>query len=128
MWCFVILSISGIVITDVILRFSRHSFFSRPCSGKLWRQQFPDVSSDAIRQYLSLCSVAFIFPEKKKFCLSPTDSIRDLYQITSGWSICDNLEIESFIIMLTEEYDLGLETCWHEHITLGEIFQKIQQR
>lgn len=59
--------------------------------------------------------------------LRPTDRITDLYLTLNPrhWTIGDNMEFETLLLDLEKEHGLKLEECWHEKMTLGELFAKL---
>ncbi len=96
----------------------------RPCAGIRWRRRFPSATPDSIRSFLALFADAFAFPTKHKHRLRPSDRVMDIYRVLNppGWSIADVMELETLALDLEWKYGLKLEDCWHDELTLGELF------
>lgn len=104
------------------------SLRSRTCQGKGWRTTFPSASKQAIREFLSLFVNAFAFSKTERLKLSPNDQVLQIYRAVYPTMLTpDALELETLAKDIEATYGFSLEGVWHEHITLGELFQITQQ-
>jgi propanediol dehydratase small subunit len=103
-------------------------FWSRSCTGWLWKRRFPDASKDSIRDFLELFVDAFALSSDKRLKFAPDDKIMDIYKSlypSSWWG--DALEYECLCIDLERRYGLDLtENVMDENITLGQLFYTIR--
>lgn len=103
-------------------------FHDRTCQGKGWRRAFPSATKQEIREFLALFVEAFAFSNNEKLKFSPEDQILQIYRALypSKWAP-DALELEALAQNIEAKYSLKLESIWHEHITLGELFKNSRQ-
>lgn len=101
-------------------------YWKRSCTGRAWKQTFPQALKDEIREFLYTFVNAFAFPRNRALQFAPADRViavyRDLYPI-KGWP--DALELETFALRLEQHYALELPKLWRDNLTLGEIFSRI---
>lgn len=124
-----IIGIAIIVATAVILFEREHRkrlgvYWQRSCTRTQWYNCFPDVSKEAIHEFLQIFVDGFAFSSKKCFKFSPDDKVMDIYSSlypVKGWP--DALEIETFAINLEEKYGLELAKIEDYDITLGRLFE-----
>jgi hypothetical protein len=99
-------------------------YSSRPCAGRAWRHAFPNADKKQIRDFLQAFVEAFMFPTANRLHFLPSDVVMDVYKKVKGlwW---DSMELEFFIMNLKDEFNVDIESRWHEQITLGEIFSHV---
>ncbi len=107
---------------------SPNSLRYRPCQGRAWRSTFPSASRREIRDFLSLFVSAFAFRDSEKLHFRPDDEVLGIYRAVNPtrW-LPDAQEIESLAKKLRDKYGLPLEDIWHDGLTLGGLFQRVQQ-
>jgi hypothetical protein len=100
----------------------------RPCQGRAWRSTFPGASRKDIRDFLSLFVSAFSFRESEKLHFRPDDEVLGIYRAVNPtrW-LPDAQEIDTLARALRDKYGLMLDEIWHEDLTLGSLFQRVQQ-
>ena len=100
----------------------------RPCQGRAWRSSFPSASRKDIRDFLSLCGTAFSFRDSEKLHLRPDDPVLGVVRAarTTRW-LPEASDIEPLARVLRERYGLLLDEVWHDGLTLGGLFQRVQQ-
>lgn len=103
-------------------------FGARSCQGKHWRQSFPDASKDEIRQFLSAFTESFAFEDREKLKLHPNDQLLDIYRALypHKWQ-ADALEFETLSADLVSKYGVQFSRAWREGLTLGQLFEYVQQ-
>jgi hypothetical protein len=101
-----------------------NKYWLRSCTGKEWKQQFPNVSSGDIRNFLEAFTAAFGFARKERLKFNPSDKVMDVYKAIypSNW-IPDELELETFAKELQKNYAVDLYKVTNNNITLGELFE-----
>ncbi len=100
-------------------------YWSRPCQIAYWQQRFPDVSHTDISDFLTLFVNAFAFRRGRQLCFSPDDKVLAIYRAlypSNGWLRADSLELETLALALQRSYHIDAVPCWHEDITLGDLF------
>ena len=100
----------------------------RPCQGRAWRSTFPAASRTDIREFLSVFASAFAFQESEKLHFRPDDEVLGIYRAVNPtrW-LPDVQEFETLAKALRERYGLMLDDIWYEGMTLGGLFQRVQQ-
>ena len=100
----------------------------RPYQGRAWRSTFPGASRKDIRDFLSLFVSAFSFRDSEKLHFRPDDEVLDIYRAVNPtrW-LPDAAEVEMLAGALRDKYGLMLDDFWHEGLTLGGLFQRVQQ-
>ena len=105
-------------------RLALQRYWDRKCTGRLWRRRFPQSSSAAIRQFLSLFVTAFAFPNRQ-FRFAPEDKVLDVYRaLYPDYNMPDGCELEILARLLTEQYAIDITAFWREDITLGVLYGK----
>ena len=103
-------------------------FWSRSCTGRLWKRRFPDASKDSIRDFLELFVDAFALSSDKRLKFGPDDKIIDVYKslyTLSWWG--DALEYEYLCVDLEGRCGFNLtESIMNDNITLGRLFNIIR--
>jgi hypothetical protein len=99
----------------------------RNCTGKNWKVKFPDTPKEDIRKFLFLFTDAFAFSRKQKLKFEPDDKILDIYKALypAKW-MADSLEVETLSEDIEREYNVNFASIWHENLTLGDLFSKVQ--
>lgn len=112
----------GVVVERVRLR----KFWSRACTGRLWKRRFPRSSKTEIREFLDLFVDSFAFSQSRRLCFSPDDRVMDVYCALYPYPklVADSMELETFALKAGERYDVDLLPSWREDITLGEIYEQ----
>lgn len=100
----------------------------RPFQGRAWRTSFPSASRKDIREFLSVFGSACAFGERDKLHLRPDDPVLHVVRAArpSRW-LPDAAEIEPLASALRERYGVMLADIWHDGLTLGGLFQRVQQ-
>lgn len=106
----------------------RHSVRYRPCQGRAWRSTFPTASRKDIREFLSVFVSSFSFRESERQHFRPDDEVLGIYRAVNPtrW-LPEAHELETLAKALRERYGLMLDDIWHEGLTLGGLFQRVQQ-
>ncbi|MCC2958028.1 hypothetical protein LK542_20615 [Massilia sp. IC2-477] len=100
----------------------------RPCQGRAWRSTFPTASRKDIRDFLSVVVSAFAFRESEKLHFRPDDEVLGICRaVKPVRRVPDAREIETLAKELRDKYGLMLEEIWHDGLTLGGLFQRVQQ-
>lgn len=96
----------------------------RVCTGRRWKQAFPDATKQDIRRFLSDFTLAFAFDERDRLQFAPTDKILDIYRALypHKW-MPDSLEIETLAEDIDAKYQIKLMDIWHDDLTLGELYR-----
>ena len=99
----------------------------RICTGKNWKEKYPDTPKEDIRIFLLIFTDAFAFSYKQKLKFEPDDKILDIYKALypAKW-MADSLELETLAEDVEREYNINFTDIWHENLTLGELFSKVQ--
>lgn len=107
---------------------SPNSLRYRPCQGRAWRNTFPTASRKDIRDFLSVFVSSFAFRESERLHFRPDDEVLGIYRAVNPtrW-LPDAQEFETLAKALRERYGLMLDDIWHEGMTLGGLFQRVQQ-
>ena len=100
----------------------------RPCQSRAWRSTFPTASRKDIRDFLSVFVSSFSFRESERLHFRPDDEVLGIYRAKNPtrW-VPDAQELERLAKALRERYGLMLDDIWHEGLTLGGLFQRVQQ-
>ena len=100
----------------------------RPFQGRVWRSSFPSASRKDIREFLSVFGAAFSFGAGDKLHLRPDDQVLGVLRATrSARRKPDLAAIEPLALALRERYGLLLDEIWHDGLTVGGLFQRVQQ-
>jgi len=99
----------------------------RKCTGRNWKEKFPDSSKDEIRKFLGVFTDAFAFSGKQKLKFEPEDRILDIYKTLypREW-MADALEVETLAEAVEAEYGIKFEGLWSEGLTLGALFMAVK--
>jgi propanediol dehydratase small subunit len=101
----------------------RH-YWARACQGRAWRRAFPQAHSDEIRNYLAIITASFGFQKWRGLYFSPDDQVLGLYrQINPRPDWPDQMELETFVQVLEQEYKIEVQPIWREDITFGEVLR-----
>lgn len=100
-------------------------YWSRSCTGRQWRQRFPDVPKQDIRAFLQTFVDAFSFESNHRLKFYPTDKVLDVYQtVYPPYWPYDAMELEDFAYMLESEYGIDFAKVWQpEKTSLGDLFE-----
>ena len=100
----------------------------RPFQGRVWRSSFPSASRKDIREFLSVFGAAFSFGDSDKLHLRPDDQVLGVVRAArpARW-MPDASDIEPLARALRERYGVLLDDIWHDGLTLGGLFQRVQQ-
>ena len=100
----------------------------RPCQGRAWRNTFPTASRKDIRDFLSVFVSSFSLRDSERLHFRPDDEVLGIYRAVNPtrW-LPDVEELEALAKALRERYCLRLDDIWHEWLTLGGLFQRVQQ-
>jgi propanediol dehydratase small subunit len=131
---FLVAALTFLVALPTLIRAERsrrtalQKYWSRQCSGRIWKRTFPAVPVSKLRKYLLLFVSGFGIPDRRALQFLPTDSIYTIYCALypiRGWP--DSLELETFDRLLERHYGIGLRAHWREDLTLGEVLVLAQQ-
>src|SRR5947207_949478 len=83
----------GAIVERVRLR----KFRSRACTGRMWKQRFPQASKTEIREFLDLFVDSFAFSPSRRLCFSPDDRVMDVYRAMYPYPklMADSMELET---------------------------------
>ncbi|WP_137174607.1 hypothetical protein [Massilia sp. HP4] len=100
----------------------------RPFQGRVWRSSFPTASRKDIREFLSVFGAAFSFGDSERLHLRPDDQVLGVVRAArpARW-MPDASDIEPLARALRERYGLLLDDIWHDGLTVGGLFQRVQQ-
>jgi propanediol dehydratase small subunit len=98
---------------------------SRNCMGKKWKNEFPDLPVEEVRNFLLLFTEAFAFKPKEKLKFEPQDKIIDIYNALYPLKGADALELETLADDIEEKYSVSFGQVWNEELTLGELFNYV---
>jgi len=99
----------------------------RPFQGRVWRSSFPSASRKDIREFLSVFGAAFSFGDSDRLHLRPDDQVLGVVRAARPARWMDASDIEPLARALRERYGLLLDDIWHDGLTLGGLFQRVQQ-
>ena len=102
-------------------------FKARSCQGAGWRRAFPKATKQDIRAFLSVFVEAFAFHDQHRLKFNPSDRILDVYRALypHKW-LADALELETLAASVEKTYGIRFAQVWHESLTLGELFSRVQ--
>ena len=96
----------------------------RRCEGRQWKEQFPDVPKDEIRQFLSIFADSFGFRERDRLKFSPDDRVMDIYNaIYRPMPSVDEMELEGFFCRVEDTYSVDVVSGYKTNMTLGTLFR-----
>jgi len=100
----------------------------RPFQGRVWRSSFPTASRKDIREFLSVFGAAFSFGDRERLHLRPDDQVLGVVRAArpARW-MPDVSDVEPLARALRERYGLLLDDIWHDGLTVGGLFQRVQQ-
>jgi len=100
----------------------------RPFQGRVWRSSFPTASRKDIREFLSVFGAAFSFGDSERLHLRPDDQVLGVVRAArpARW-MPDASDVEPLARALRERYGLLLDDIWHDGLTVGGLFQRVQQ-
>lgn len=117
--------VAAVIIHGIMSDHLPSKYKFRLCQGVYWRRKYPNAPKEKIRDFLKLFNNTYGFNDKGRCRFRPDDKIFDIhYSIYSRISRCDGGELEDFAIALEHRHDLNLENAFHDHATLGEIFER----
>jgi len=112
----------------VVERARLRKFWSRACTGRIWKRRFPQASKTEIREFLDLFVEAFAFSPSRRLCFAPDDRVMEVYRaLYPSKFMADSMELESFILRAREHYGVDLLPLWREDITLGDLFTQTRR-
>jgi len=98
-------------------------YWLRPCTGRKWKQEFPNASKHEIRRFLTIFIDAFGFKPKQRLKFLPSDKVMDIYRaIYFDRGLPDAMELESFVQLIEYEYNIDMFKLFNKELTLGKIF------
>jgi hypothetical protein len=119
----VIFALSSIQTRQLMRR-----FLERACTGKKWRQRFPDASNSEIREFLDIFVDAFGFKQSWRLQFTPEDRVLDVYRaLYPVRNTADGMEMESLVIDLQKRYHVDIVSSWREDITLADLFTQTRR-
>jgi hypothetical protein len=118
-----IIVVVALIVALLSQRIVMAPFWARPCTGRAWKTEFPTASKQDIRDFLEIFVDGFGFPADRRLCFQPSDAVMDIYKRVKGL-FSDSMELETFAMLVEDRFGLKLEECWHDRITLGQIFAK----
>ncbi len=123
---YILIAVAVFAFGAVVERARLRKFWSRACTGRLWKRRFPQASKTEIREFLDLFIDSFAFSQSRRLCFSPDDQVMDVYRALYPYPkfMADSLELETFSLMAEEHYGVDLVPTWRQDITLGEIYEQ----
>jgi propanediol dehydratase small subunit len=118
----------GAVASSVAERHRFRRFWSRDCTGKAWKDAFPEASKVEIREFLDLFVRAFAFSKSRRLTFEPTDRVMEIYRTRYPSSFADMRELETLAKLTEKRYGVDLVPGWRSETTLGEIFERVRGR
>ena len=104
-------------------------FYERRCTGRAWRDRFPEAKKEEIRSFLELFVDSFALTKKKKLSFAPDDKVMDVYRaINPQFGGADALECETLVAECEEHYGVDITRGFSDSTTLGDIFRAVQKR
>jgi hypothetical protein len=106
-------------------RYRLRRYFARPCAGIRWHRRFPNASHHDIRVFLKMFVDAFSVPEKFRSMLRPDETVIDIYnaRYIPHLVLDDNMEFETLVTAMQDDYGIDLQQHLREDITLADIFE-----
>ena len=100
----------------------------RPFQGRAWRSSFPSASRKDIRDFLSVFGSACAFGDCDKLHLRPDDQVLGVVRAAKPSRRTPEVsDVEPLARALRERYGVLLDDIWHDGLTLGGLFQRVQQ-
>lgn len=100
---------------------------SSGCTGWGWRRAFPAASKQDIREFYQVLLVAFGLGEVFHLRFGPDLPVMDLYHaVVPGWFGVDDLELETFSLLIEERFGIDISERLGERSTLGDVFAMVQ--
>ncbi len=97
---------------------------NRPDAEASWRDRFPDVPFEDIREFLRLFTESFAIDVRHSFKFAPDDQPSAIYRAryVPGLVLDDLMEFESLSDAFAAHYGINLRPVRREDITLAELF------
>jgi len=103
-------------------------YWSRSCAGRAWREAFPDVPKDSIREFLYFVVDEFGFERDRALKLAPEDTVLGLYKACyPDQSAPDALELETLHRTLSARYGADRFEALPDSSTFGELFRRARE-
>ncbi len=103
-------------------------FLERGCTGRHWRQRFPNSSKSEIRDFLDVFVEAFGFRQNWRLCFAPEDRAMDVYRAVNPLDGApDDMELEILVEDLEKRYQVNVLSSWREEITLADLFARTRK-
>ena len=99
-------------------------FWTRKCTGVLWKRRFPASRASEIREFLEIFVSTFGFPSNRKLFFSPQDKVLEVFEGINPDGMPDCLELEEFALAMQKKYKVDIAAFWKTDITLGELFSR----
>jgi len=129
-WSTILLAliIAAVVLSGVFSRLLPGRFLGRGCMGREWRRRFPNAGKQSIRRFLGVFTDAFGLPVRHRLGFSPHDKVLDIYRdMYPHRGVPDELELETFVLEVRENFGIDLSQGDNKDITLGDIYSRISQ-
>lgn len=126
----VIAGLASCIKLEGMRRRNMIKYWSRTCTGKNWKDRFPNVPALEIREYLEDFVDAFAFSSKKRLKFAPDDKIMEIYkaQYPEKCLLADSYEIETLAFILKDKYRIDLHEIETPDMTLGELFNCLLEK
>lgn len=101
-------------------------YWKRSCTESEWQRAFPNAPKESICDFLESFANGFAFRGKRRLKFSPDDKITDIYKAlypANDWTGVDALELETFSMILEENYKMNLASVLTDDLTLGQLFE-----
>lgn len=137
-WCLLPIILVLLVLASFVSEWQRSGsmfcqalprpFRDRESQETHWRQAYPNKMSVADALLRTLCE-AFQFNVEDRYRFCKSDRIMDVYHSLyprwKFWKIGDNMEIESLMADVNQQFGVN-DQNWHAELTLGEIVELMQ--
>lgn len=122
------LGIAYSVRFELTRRSALRNYWTRDCTGRAWRDAFPDAPRESIREFLYFVVDAFGFDRGRALKLAPHDTVLGLYRACyPDRSAPDALELETLHRSLSNRYGAARFEAVPEGITFGELFRSTRE-
>jgi propanediol dehydratase small subunit len=125
---FAVVLIAGTFAQRAFLQRMRR-FYDRRCTGRAWRDRFPEAKEEEIRGFLELFVESFALSRKRKLSFLPDDKIMDVYRaINPQIGGADALECETLVAECEARYGVDINRGFSDSTTLGDLFRSVHEK
>ena len=114
-------------VDDFLSRKLPEQYGHRTDSIGSWAERFGPAETERIGRFLRLYCGAFLFRESDAVRLHPDDKPIDIYRQFHAHRPVDQMEFETFHLRLKRQFRIEFSSADFECLTLGEMYERIQQ-